>query len=378
LIVRNKDSCMSNEKDYSLDNQLRDMGGSWRKCSEGFKKKEVAMFKDYVRVEKRSVIKYGSRMSRLLIIGIIVCVLCSAMAYGAEYPTKAIQIISPFPPGGGTDFTARALSKKVSIILGQKVIVVNKPGGMGIAGYQFVATAPSDGYKVIVAAPSVILAPLTVEGVPIKFKDFTPINIPVTLSVVLAVNKDAPWKTLQELISEAKKNPGKLSYASAGPNTLPHLAAKLFQLDTATSIKHLPMNGAARAIVTVLGRHADMILNAIGAQMTSHIEAGTLRALAVMSRKRLEVFPDIPTTIEMGYPKLIATNWYALLVRAGTSPAIIRKLGGAFHEALKDKEVISLFKKAGMPIKNLAPKEAIRFLGEEEKKFSKLVKMSEM
>lgn len=336
------------------------------------------MFEDYVRMEKGFVLKGSLGRLCLLIIVVIANLLCLAMAYGAEYPTKTIQIISPFPPGGKTDLTPRLLSKKLSTLLGQQIIIVNKAGGMGAAGIQFVAAAAADGHTILVAAPSIIISPLTLKSIPFSVKDFTPINLAVTMPILVTVRNDAPWKNLHELIAEAKKNPGKLSYSSSGPSTLPHIAGELLKMTTATNMTHIPMDGAAKAITGVLGNHVNMTFSAYGGEMKSHLEAGTLRALAVMSRNRLEDFPDVPTTVEMGYPKLISTHWHAFLVRSKTPPVIVKRLGEVFNEALKDKEVIELFNKAGLLIENLNPVQTAKFLAEEEETLSEVVKLAKM
>lgn len=296
-----------------------------------------------------------------------------APAYGAEYPTKTVQIVSNFPPGGHTDITARILHKKLSTLLGQPVVVVNKAGGGGTVGIQSVATAPPDGYTILISTPTIVVSPLTVKGLPFTLKNFTPINLAVNMPNVISVKKEAPWKNLEELIADAKKNPGNLTYSSAGPGTLPHLAGELFKITTATDITHIPMDGATKAITAALGGHVSMTFIAYGG-LKSYLEAGSLRALAVMSRSRLEEFPDVPTTVEKGYPKLISTTWATFFVSAKTSPAIIKKLSEVFKEALKDKDIIGLLKNAGYKVDNLGPEEAARFLAEEEERLSQVIK----
>ena len=336
------------------------------------------MFGNYI----RSAVGIGPKTSLrglcLLVILGIANLLWLPVAYGAPFPSKTIQIVSPFPPGGKTDLTPRLLSKKLSALLGQQIIVANKAGGMGAAGIQYVAVGAPDGYTLLVAAPSIIISPLTLKNIPYSLKQFTPINLSVTMPILVTVKNDAPWKTLPELIAEAKKNPGKLSYSSSGPSTLPHIAGELLKITTGTNITHIPMDGAAKAITAVLGNHVNMTFSAYGGDLKSHLEAGTLRTLTVMSRNRLKDFPKIPTTGEIGYPNLISIHWHAFLVRAKTSPAIVKRLGDAFHEALKDKEVIGLFDQAGLPIENLNREETTKFLAEEEKRLAEVVRTAKI
>lgn len=323
--------------------------------------------------------KRGSIIKRLtgLCLMMIPCLLFWAAAHGAEYPTKTIQIISNFPPGSNTDIVARILQKKLSTLLGQSVAVVNKAGGGGTVGIQSVAAAPADGYTILTSAPVIVISPLTVKGLPYSFKDFTPISLAVGMPSVISVKKDAPWKSLEELISDAKKNPGKLTYSSPGPATVPHLAGELFKMATATDITHIPMDGAPKAMTAVLGGHVNLTFIAYGAQK-KFLDAGSLRALAVMSRSRLEEFPDVPTTVEKGYPKVISTAWSAFFVVAKTPPGIVRKLGEVFKEALNDKEIIGLLKNAGFKTENLGPEEAVKFFAEEEERLSQAIKAAKI
>jgi tripartite-type tricarboxylate transporter receptor subunit TctC len=208
------------------------------------------MIKEDERKKKRVVIKRLGKFCLLF----ITCLLFWATAHGAEYPTKTVQIVSNFPPGGHTDITARILNKRLSTLLGQPVVVVNKAGGGGTVGIQSVAAAPPDGYTILISTPTIIVSPLTIKDMPFTIKDFVPINLAVDMPNVISVKKDAPWKTLEELIAEAKKNPGKLTYSSAGPGTLPHLSGELFKISTGTDITHIPMDGAAKAITAALSK----------------------------------------------------------------------------------------------------------------------------
>jgi tripartite-type tricarboxylate transporter receptor subunit TctC len=308
---------------------------------------------------------------------LMLCLLFWASAHGAEYPTKTVQIISNFPPGSNTDIVSRILQKKLSTLLGQSVAIINKAGGAGTVGIQTVFASPADGYTILSSAPVVVISPLTVKGLPYSFKDFTPINMGVGMPSVISVKKDAPWKSLEELVADAKKNPGKLTYSSPGPATVPHLAGELFKMTTGTDITHIPMDGAPKAMTAVLGGHVNLTFIAYGAQK-KFLEAGSLRALATMSRSPLEEFPDVPTTVGKGYPKLISLAWVAFFVVAKTPPNIVRKLGEVFKEALNDKEIIGLLKNAGFKTENLGPDEAAKFFAEEEERLSQAVKAAKI
>lgn len=304
---------------------------------------------------------------------VILTLIFSSLAYGADYPTKAIQIICPYQPGGSTDITSRLLNKGLTSLLGQPIVVVCKPGGGTAIGIQSVLAAPPDGYTVLCAEQSIITLPLIAKNVAFSMNDFTPINVATSAPMTIIVKKDAPWRTLEELIAEAKKNPSKLTYSSAGPGSTARFTGELFQMITGTTITQVPMSGAAPAITAVLGGHVDMSF--MGSQVIkNHVEAGSLRVLAVLYRKHLKDFPDIPTAAEKGYPRLMNTLWIAYFVQGKTPKAIAKRLGEVFQQVLKEKEVIELVDNSGLLVENFGQEEATRFLTEEQQKWLEVAK----
>jgi tripartite-type tricarboxylate transporter receptor subunit TctC len=295
------------------------------------------------------------------------------IVHGAEYPTKTIQIVNPNAPGGPADVTVRMLSPKLSAILGQPVVVVSKTGGGATIGIQAVAAAAADGYTLLFTGPTIILAPL-ITNVPFSFNDFIPINLAVEIPNLLLVKKDSPWQTLEELIAYAKKNSGKLNWSTGGPGHLGHFDLERFKMATGTDITHVPMEGAAQATIALVGGHVDMNVMAFQG-CKSYLESGFLRTLVTMSHERLKELPDVPTVVEKGYPKLISTTWLAFFVPAKTPQGIVKKLGEDFNEVLREKEMIGMMEKIGAaPVVNLGPEEAARYLNEEQKELSEVVK----
>lgn len=292
-----------------------------------------------------------------------------------SFPNRALQIIVPYPPGGTSDITARILNNKLAEILGQSVVVVNKPGGGGALGIQSVATAKPDGYTLLTSPPGIILIPLITPGVSFSLKDFIPLSIAVSIPNVISVNQKSPFKDLESLIDHARKNPGKLNYSSAGPGTTPHFAGELFKVETKGDITHVPMGGEAPAVTGLLGGHVDLSFVSLAA-VQKHLKAGTLRALAVMYPKKIKELPEVPTTKDKGYPGLIATAWHGYFVPAKTPTGIVSKLAAAFENALQDKEVVAPIEKAGMLLENLGGQEALRFLREEEARWSGVAKIA--
>lgn len=311
----------------------------------------------------------------LFLMLIPLCLGIWSTARGAEFPSKPIQIIVPYNPGGPSDITPRIISKRLSEMLGQQVVVVNKAGGGTAIGSQTVLTAPSDGYTILAGELSLIMLPLLTKGVGFTIQDFTPINLSTSAPLCMIVKKDAPWKSFEEVVAEAKKQPEKLTYSTAGPGSIARFAGELFQMNTGTKITQIPMNGAPPAVTAVLGGQVN--LSFMGAQVIKpHIQAGSLRGLAVLYPKRIEEYPDMPSIAEKGYPKLTAMVWTVFLVPNKTPPAVVKKLGAVFNEVYKEKEIRELNAKVGFHVENLDPEEAKKFVDAEQKKWSEVAKVA--
>ncbi|MBI2361486.1 MAG: tripartite tricarboxylate transporter substrate binding protein [Deltaproteobacteria bacterium] len=299
------------------------------------------------------------------------------VADGAEYPAKTIQIINPFPPGATTDLIARLLTDKLSSLLGQAVVVVNKTGGGGAVGIRAVKDAPADGYTVLVVPPPFALIPLARKGIGYAVSDFTPINFTGNNPAVMVVKSDAPWQTLEQFVADAKKNPGKFTFGTPGTGTSGHFGLELFKMETGTDLIHVPMGGEAPVAAAILGGNIHTSIIALGT-VRAHLEAGTLRALAVTAKKRSRAFPDIPTVVEKGYPSIDVSPWFIFLVRANTPPAIVDKLAKAFKEVVGDKDIAAKIEKAGVTVENGGPDEAAKFLAQEHKKWSEVARVAKI
>ena len=298
-------------------------------------------------------------------------------AFAADYPTKTIQIINPFPPGAVTDIIARIVAPKMSGLLGQQVVIVNKAGGGGAVGIQSARDAVPDGYTILVTPPPIVLIPIVNKNSGFTLKDFTPLALATSSPNTTVVKADAPWKTLEDFLAEARKSPGQLTYGSAGPGTTPHFIGELVKLKTKIDMTHVPLGSESAAATAVLGGHVNIAFLTLGTTR-SHIEAGTMRALAVASNRRLKDFPNVPTTVEKGFPELNLKIWVGFFAPAKTPPAIIKRLAGAIGETLKDGEVAALIEKAQALVENLAPEETAKFLAEEERKWSEVAKVAKI
>ena len=300
------------------------------------------------------------------------------VVWGAEeFPARSITIINAYPPGAATDLTARIPAPKLSELLGQSVVVVNKTGGGGAIGIKYVATSKPDGYTLLVSPIGLVCIPLITPNIGFQTKDFAPISRATRTSYVIVVKSTSPWKSLKELVAYAKDNPGKLKYSSSGPGGTPHLAGELTKLVTGIDITHVPMGGTAPAVVGLLGGHVDLTF-ASSTTVRKHIQAGTLRGLAIMDVKRDDGLPDVPSAREEGYPQIQVIAWYGFSVPQKTPSAVVDKLADAFHRAFADKEVIAALEKAELSVDNLGPKDFAKFLDEEIKRWTEVVEKAKI
>jgi len=245
----------------------------------------------------------------------------------ADYPSRAVKLIVPFAPGGGTDIVARTIAQKLTETLKQPVVVENRAGGNGTIGANAVAHAAPDGYilTMITASHSVNV---TLQGTKHPYdllKDFAPISQVTTQPYVLVVNPKVQAKSVQELIAFAKANPGKLTYGSSGVGGTSHLSGALFCVLANIEMTHVPYRGGEPAMADVVSGHIDMLFST-RLQSRGFVESGQLRALAVTTRKRSPATPELPTMQEAGVPGYEVAGWYGMLAPAGTPPAMVNKL----------------------------------------------------
>ena len=315
--------------------------------------------------------------SRVCYLLLTLTLVCSPALQAADYPTKTVQIINPFPPGAVTDIVARLISPKMSALLGQPVVIVNKPGGGGAVGIQAAKDAAPDGYTILVTPPPILLIPLVSKSSGFTLKDFTPLGLATSSPNTTVVRKESTWKTLEELIAEAKKNPGQLTYGSAGPGTTPHFIGELVKLKTGVDLTHVPLGSESAAATALLGGHVNVSFLTLGTTQ-SHLEAGTLRALAVASNRRLKDFPNVPTTVEKGFPELNLKIWVGLFAPAKTPAPIAKRLAEVINESLKDAETVARIEKSQALVENLGPEETAKFLAAEERKWSEVARVAKI
>ncbi|WP_107677972.1 tripartite tricarboxylate transporter substrate binding protein [Agrobacterium sp. LAD9] len=266
----------------------------------------------------------------------------------AEYPNKVIEIVVPFAPGGGTDTISRILAQEMSKDLGQSLIIDNRPGASTMIGSKIVADSAPDGYKLLMASFAHAVNPYMNAN--IKYDTataFAPVALVAKSYNILVVKADSPFKTVQDLVTYAKANPGVLNYGSFGNGTSAHLSAELFKYLTRSDITHISYKGAAPALTDLLAGQVQMVFTSV-ASVTGHIAAGTLRPLAVTSFERSAAFPDIPTLAEAGVPGYVSDAWYGLYAPVGTPPEVISKLNISVEKAIRSEAFKKLEKMEGL------------------------------
>ena len=272
----------------------------------------------------------------LLAAGVFGATLCAAAQAADPWPARPIRVINPYAPGGPSDNIVRLLAEGIGSELGQPVIVESKPGGGTAIGANFVAHAPADGYTFLLGTVApLIVQPNINKALPYNVtKDFTPVGMFATVPNLISVNPSVPVKSLAELITYAKANPGKLNYASAGLGTGPHLGGELFCQLAGVKLTHVPYAGAAPAVLAVLGDQVQVSFVNITPQI-AHVKAGKLRPLAMGSAKRSSVFPEVPTVAESGVPGYVSESWNGLIAPAGTPKEVIDRLYWAMQVTMK-------------------------------------------
>lgn len=274
-----------------------------------------------------------------LALAAVLCAAAPAAAQDDKWPSKSIRVIVPFPAGSFTDTVARVLSEHIGKTFGQPVVVDNKAGANGVVGLGEAARAPADGYTLVVTnSSSITINPQMYKKVPYKHSDFVPVSMVLEAPFILAVNAEWAQKNginnLADLVGYTKKNPGKLSYGSAGPGNIAHLSFALLSNRAGVKTTHIPYKSSANAQLALLSGELDAMFDTWTA--LPHIKSGKLKPLAVTSTKRMVQLPDVPTMAQSGYPDVNVTFWIGMLAPAGTPPAIVQKLHALSLTVLDD------------------------------------------
>ena len=269
----------------------------------------------------------------------LLALVCAA-AYATDYPDRPIRLIVPFAAGGGNDTVARLVGQKLERELGQPVVVDNRPGAGGIVGAEAAARAAPDGYTLFLggvgshAINPNLHANLGYDPI----RDFQPISLIASAPLVLVVHPSVPARSVRELVALAKAQPGKLNYASNGNGSSSHLAAAMFASMTGTDMVHVPYKGLAPALTDLLSGQVQLMFSSVVA-ILPQVKAGKLRAIAVSSRERMALLPDLPTVAEAGVPGYQSSSWYGILAPGGTPADVVSRLNGALVSIVAQADV---------------------------------------
>jgi len=292
----------------------------------------------------------------------------------AQWPSRPVRLVVPFPAGGPSDLLARPLALGMSENLGQPVIVENKGGAGGVIGVDSVAKSAPDGYTIAFNnCSSLAISPYSLSSIPYKVdKDFALITAVARVPEVLVVNPQLPVNTFAELIAYAKANPGKINFGSAGSGSITHLAGELLNVEAGVQLVHVPYKGAAPAVSDLLGGQVQMAILDVPVVLP-HIRSGKFKALAVTSDRRSGALPEVPTTVELGYPKVTSDNWYGLVVPAATPGDVVKRIHAAAMAALRAPALIEQYDKVSAVPMPDTPQEYAAFIASEQAKWSKIV-----
>jgi tripartite-type tricarboxylate transporter receptor subunit TctC len=316
----------------------------------------------------------------------VTAVLCAGAALTAAgaaqaqaqtpYPNRPIRMVVPFPAGGPTDGMARIISERLGAVLGQSIVIENRGGGAGGSiGAKFVASSDPDGYTILLTPGGALTTGPAVHpniGYDAA-KAFVPVAQVIETPLIMSAHESLPVKTLADVVAYAKANPGKISWGSQGFGVAPHLLLELFKLEAGINVVHVPYRGTAPMLAAIVAGEVQMVADPMTTSLP-HVQSGKLRALAIAGTARTPKLPNVPTTVEAGYPKLNAPFWLGVVAPAGTPQAVVNKLNAAFRESMAPPETRALLATLGAEIKIGTPADFGNMLARELAQWTAVVK----
>lgn len=271
----------------------------------------------------------------------------SNFSLAADFPSKPLQVIIPYGPGGTHDIAARIVDGQLQEVLSVPIIHVNKPGGGGMVGAAYALEQPADGYTILYGGLTVLVEiPIVTPNCPYSWQDFIPVARVTSGPLILSVGKESPWNSIEEFMAAAKKDPGKVTVGIPGIGTSQHLVAALFAKEAGVDLNIIPFKGDGAAITALLGNHVDSVMTGL-TSLTPHLKAESVKALASSTPDRHPVQKDIPTFKEKGFPNIVILSWTGAWVRKGTPQDRVKILQDAYKEAASHPSVVTLIDKAG-------------------------------
>jgi tripartite-type tricarboxylate transporter receptor subunit TctC len=312
-----------------------------------------------------------ARQALLMAAGLLVALTAAAAAQ--DYPTKAVRLIVPFPPGGSNDVVGRILATGLGERLGQQVVVDNRGGAGGVLGTEAAANSAPDGYTLLGISLAHAVNPGLYKLKYDPIKSFVPIAMLGSGPNVLCVHPGVPASTVQELIALARQKPGQLNFATAGSGSFQHMGSELFKLMAGIDIVHVPFRGGGPAMIDVIGGHSQIVLSSL-IQTMPHIRSGKLKPLGTGGKKRSPILPDVPTIAEAGVPGYEMANWWGIVAPAGTPQPIVDRLAKEIGVVLASPETQKVFSNEGAEVVQKTGAEFGAFIAAELAKWQRVVK----
>ncbi len=299
---------------------------------------------------------------------------CSGSVAAQAFPTKPVRLIVTYPPGGSSDLMGRVLGQKLSELWGQQVIIESKPGAAGSIGMEYAARLPADGYSFVIGNFGPVAINPILSKLPYDMqRDFLPVSMVCTGPNILVVNSNTPVNSVQELVSLAKKDAGKLNFGTSGPGSMSHLVGEMFKRSAAIDIVGVQYKGGVLAVQDLLGGQVQLIFSD-ALPVMAHIRSGKLRPIGITSKDRSPLSPDIATMAEQGFPDLVAVNWWGVFVPTGTPRPVVEKLNVDLVKALADPDLKKRYADLGVEPVSSTPEFLGDFIKAEAARYAKLIK----
>jgi tripartite-type tricarboxylate transporter receptor subunit TctC len=314
-------------------------------------------------------------MKRIILVALAALFALPQELPAQAFPSRPVRILCPFPPGGGVDITARAIAQELSTLLGQPVVVENKPGAGGNVAAAEVARSAPDGYTLLLTLNALhAISPHLYAKLPFDaMQDFSFITPLVSFHNVLVVSPASPARSVQELIAAAKRDPGRITFASSGNGTNIHLVGELFKSMAGVDIVHVPYKGSAPALTDLMGGAVAMMFDTIPSAV-SHVKSGKLRALGVTGARRSPLFPEVPTIAESGLPGFEVVSWYGLIGPAAMPQERVRRLNAEAARGANGKEFRGRMEPLGFDIVTSTPEKMVEMLNADSARWAPLIK----
>jgi tripartite-type tricarboxylate transporter receptor subunit TctC len=316
-------------------------------------------------------------MTRLVLRILLLLSVC-ASAWAQDYPNRPIRLVVPFPPGGATDILGRLLAERLGVLYGQNVVVENRPGASGHVGAQLVAKSPGDGYTLLAGTIGIHAAYASYRKLAYDpAAELQPILVLGEGANIVLVPAASPYGTFAEFMADARANPGKINYASAGPGSSVHMVTALFEVMSGARMTHVAYKGSGPALIDVLGGQIQVMFDNLSSGLP-HVRSGKLRVLAVTSAKRDPKLPEVPTIAEAGLPGYSATSWFTLAAPRSMPAALVDKVNKDALRALAAPEAAARFDALGVVFTPNSPAEAAAFFKSETEKWNRVIEAANL